>query len=121
MEADDGVHYNLHFSGYEDALPAWRYPDLTAHAMYLAQVIDETLTLEMRIEAQLLLANDTARRNIKEFLEAPDNELDQIIRAVRQNGYTVSNKLLKRYPLLTQRPEIGERITLAVKDAFKDE
>jgi len=26
----------------------WRYPDLTAHAEYLAKIIDTTLTQEMR-------------------------------------------------------------------------
>jgi len=120
IEAEDGVLYNLHFAGYDDALPTWRYPDLTAHVVYLAQVIEDTLTQEMRLEAQFLLANDTARRNIKQFLEAPDNELDQIIRAVRQNGHTLSNKLLKRYPLLAERPELGERIARAVEEAFSD-
>ena len=118
--ADDGVHYNFHFAGYDDALPTWRYPDLTAHAIYLAQVIDDTLTQEMRLEAQFLLANDNARKSIKQFLEAPDNELDQIIRAVRQNGYALSNKLLKRYPLLTEKPELGERIARAVEEAFSE-
>lgn len=120
VEAEDGVHYNLHFDGYDDALPAWRYPDLTAHTLYLAQVIDETLTQEMRLEAQFLQANDTARQTIKQFLEAPDNELDQIIRAVRQNGHNLSNKLIKRYPLLAERPELGERIARAVEEAFSE-
>ncbi|VVO71540.1 hypothetical protein PS838_01318 [Pseudomonas fluorescens] len=120
VEAEDGVHYNLHFTGYDDALPTWRYPDLTAHAVYLAQVIDDALTQEMRLEAQFLWANDTARRSIKQFLEAPDNELDQIIRAVRQNGHTLSNKLLKRYPLFVERPELGERLTRAVEEAFSE-
>lgn len=114
------MHYNLHFTGYDDALPTWRYPDLTAHAIYLAQVIDDTLTTEMRLEAQFLLANDTARRNIKLFLEAPDNELDQIIPAVRQNGDTLSSKLLKRYPIFVERPELGERVARAIEEAFSD-
>jgi len=29
--AEDGVHYNLQFDAYQDALPAWRYPDMTDH------------------------------------------------------------------------------------------
>lgn len=120
VEAEDGVAYNLHFDGYDDALPAWRYPDLTAHAIYLAGVIDDTLTREMRMEARFLQANDNARRGIKGFLEAPDHELDAIIRSVRENGLSLSNQLRKRYPLLAERPELGERIVQVVGEAFAD-
>ena len=116
--AEDGVEYNLYFSAYDDALPAWRYPDLTAHAEYLAKIIDTTLTQEMRKEARFLKANDQARSTIKQFLEAPDNELDSIIRSIRQNGNALSNQLCKRYPILTEKPVIGERVVDAVQRAF---
>jgi hypothetical protein len=118
---EDGVEYNLHFRGYDDALPAWRYPDLTAHVIYLAEVIDATLTHEMRTEARFLHANDTARRAIKDFLEAPDNELDGIIRSVRQNDNSISNNLRKRYPLFDERPALGAQIVRAITEAFSDE
>lgn len=120
LVAEDGVEYNLYFDGYQDALPAWRYPDLTAHVCYLAEVIDETLTHEMRIEARFLQSNDQARAAIKQFLEAPDNELDGIIRSVKQNGNAISKQLRKRYPLLDGRPELAEAVVAAVRDAFAD-
>jgi len=120
LQAEDGVYYNLHFSAYDEALPAWRYPDLTRHTLYLAGVIDDTISQEMRLEARFLQANDNARHAIKQFMEAPDNELDQIIRAVRQNGGSLSNKLIKRYPLFIERPDLGERIARAVEQAFVD-
>lgn len=118
--AEDGVEYNLYFQSYDDALPAWRYPDLTAHVIYLAEVIDATLTKEMRSEARFLQSNDKARSAIKNFLEAPDNELDGIIHSVRKNGNTLSNKLRKRYPLLADNPQLSERIIQAVAEAFAD-
>jgi hypothetical protein len=117
--AEDGVEYNFYFQGYEDALPVWRYPDLTAQTIYLAGLIDDTLTLEMRAEARFLQANDQARKAIKNFLEAPDNELDGIIRSVRENGQ-ISSRLRKRYPLLEETPKLGERIVQAVAEAFAD-
>lgn len=116
--ASDGIEYNLQFDAYDDALPAWRYPDLTAHVIYLAGVIDETLKIEMRNEADFLRANDAARMAIKTFLEAPDPDLDGIIRSVRQNGHALSNALLKRYPLLAERPDIGERVIEAIRTVF---
>ena len=118
--AEDGVEYNLYFSAYDDALPAWRYPDLTAQSEYLAKIIDTTLTQEMRKEAHFLKANDQARNAIKQFLEAPDNELDSIIRSIRQNGNALSNQLCKRYPILSEKPVIAERIVHAVQQAFTD-
>jgi Fic family protein len=51
--AEDGVHYNLQFDAYEYALPAWRYPDMTDHVEYLAQVIQSTIEQEMRKEAAI--------------------------------------------------------------------
>ncbi|MDQ5909270.1 MAG: hypothetical protein QG599_1365 [Pseudomonadota bacterium] len=116
--AEDGVEYNLHFAGYDDALPTWRYPDFTAQAVYLAGVIDATLTGEMRNEAGFLRANDRARKAIKAVLEAPDHELDAMIRSIRENGNTLSNHLRKRYPRLAESPELGERIVQAVAEAF---
>jgi hypothetical protein len=119
--AEDGVEYNFYFNAYDDALPAWRYPDFTAHAEYIAKIIDTTLTLEIRKEARFLKANDQARSGIKQFLEAPDNELDSIIRSIRQNGNALSHQLCKRYPFLSENPVIGERIAHAVQQAFTSE
>ena len=120
VTAEDGIEYTLYFNAYDDALPAWRYPDLTAHAEYLAKIIDTTLTQELRKEARFLKANDQARRAIKQFLEAPDNELDSIIRSIRQNGNALSNQLCKRCPIFIEKPEIGQGLIDAVLRAFAD-
>lgn len=118
--AADGVEYNLHFDAWDDARPAWRYPDLTAHVAYLAAVIDETITLEMRTEARFLQSNENARGAIKEFLEAPDHDLDAIIRSMRQNGNVISNQIKKRYPIFSEKPFLVEAIQTAVSKAFEE-
>ncbi|MDW5416605.1 hypothetical protein R6242_08490 [Iodobacter sp. CM08] len=59
----------------------------------------------MRKEARFLKANDQARSAIKQFLEAPDNELDGIIRSIRQNGNTLSNPLCKGIRFLLRMQE----------------
>lgn len=115
---EDGVEYNFVFTKYAEALPAWRYQDLTTHVEYLAEIIDHTLTHEMHKEASFLRANDMARGKIKAFLEAPDNDLDAIIRSIRQNNYALSNNLLKRYPLL--EGPLGQQVITAVTEAFGD-
>ena len=48
---EDGVHFNLQFNAYGDALPAWRYPDMTDHVEYLADVVRITIEQKMRKEA----------------------------------------------------------------------
>ncbi|QBJ76915.1 Fic family protein [Aquitalea sp. USM4] len=121
VQAEDGVEYNFHFDAYQDALPAWRYPDLTPHVAYLADIVDQTLTREMRQEAQFLHANEQARQGIKQVLEAPDAELDVIIRSVRESGNRISGKLGKRYPLLAEKPALAARIIDAISRAFGDD
>jgi len=113
---NDGVNYNFIFDRYSDALPAWRYQDLTSHVEYMARVIDTTLTQEMRNEAHFLRANSAARESIKNILEAPDNDLDAIIRSIRQNEYALSNKLLKTYPLL--EGHLGEHVASIIMASF---
>ena len=65
MTALDGGDYNFYFSQYDDALPAWRYPDLTAHVAYLGEVVRATLQDEMRAQAQFLKATTLVQRSKK--------------------------------------------------------
>ncbi|BBE09283.1 Uncharacterized conserved protein [Mycoavidus cysteinexigens] len=113
----DGIHYNLVFKAYEEARSAWRYPDLTEHVEYLAQVVDLTINQEMRKEASDLRDLRTARAQIKEVIEGPDSEIDRIIRSVRNNDGKLSNKLGKSFPLL-QKPEIGPKIVQIIQTIF---
>src|SRR5690606_24097950 len=105
---------NFEFSAYDDALPAWRYIDLTRHVEYLAELIDNTIRLEMKEEANLLRRWDYARAAIKEIIEGPDQHIDRIIRAVNGNDGNVSNKLAKEFPVLADA-DIASRIAEAIE------
>lgn len=74
----------------------------------------------MRKEARFLKDNDQASSAIKQFLEAPDNELDGIIRSIRQNGNALSNLLCKRYSILAENAGMRERVVDVVKRALGD-
>ena len=115
--AEDGVHYNLQFDAYQDALPAWRYPDMTDHVEYLAQVVQSTIEQEMRKEAGYLRSLRTARERVKQVIEGPDGDIDRIIRSVRENGGKVSNKLLKEIPALADEGLAAE-LVMAIQAAF---
>ncbi len=115
--AEDGVHYNLQFDAYEDALPAWRYPDMTDHVEYLAQVVQSTIEQEMRNEARHLRSLRKARERVKQVIEGPDGDIDRIIRSVRESGGKVSNKLLKEFPAFADK-DLAAQAVEAIQGAF---
>src|ERR1700722_459806 len=117
QKGQDGVTYNLQFEGYQDALHAWRYPDLTRHVSFLADALDLTIEQEMRSEAQYLQRHGAARTRLKTIVEGPDPALDRIIRSVRESRGTISGKLRAEYPIL-ERPEIAEDVIRAVREEF---
>ena len=115
--AEDGVHHNLQFDAYQDALPAWRYPDMTDHVEYLAQVVQVTIEQEMRKEASYLRCLRVARTAVKQVIEGPDSDIDRIIRSVRENGGRMSGKLLKEFPWLTDK-SLAAGVVAAILGAF---
>ena len=118
--AQDGVRYNLQFDAYADALQAWRYPDLTDHVEYIADIVRLTIEQEMHKEAGYLRSLRLARERVKEVIEGPDNDIDRIIRSVRDNGGKVSNKLAKEFPALADEAVAAE-LAAALQGAFPAE
>lgn len=118
--AEDGVPYNFEFDDYEEASAAWRYPDLTEHAEYLAHIVEVTIEQEMRKEAGYLRSLRAARARLKEIIEGPDADIDRIIRSVRDNGGQLSNKLKKAY-LQLAGTHMGDEVVAAIHAAFVPE
>ncbi|WP_347554222.1 Fic family protein [Robbsia sp. KACC 23696] len=115
----DGVLSSLDFTAYADARFAWRYPDLSAHTEYLADLIDRTIRTEMRQEAKLMRDWDNARTAVKDILDGPNTDIDRIIRGVRDNQWRVSHKLSKEFPII-ESAGLGEAIIEAIRTAFDD-
>ncbi len=115
--AADGVRYNLQFDAYQDALPAWRYPDMTDHVEYLAAVVQRTIEQEMRQEAGHLRRLRNAREQVKQVIEGPDADIDRIIRSVRGNSGRLSNELLEEFPALADEA-LACAVLAAIADAF---
>ncbi|GAA5235717.1 Fic family protein [Verticiella sediminum] len=110
--APDGVLYNLEFDGYAEALAAWRFPDLTEHAAYLAEVVRATLEEEMPREARYLRRLRELRERVKNVVEGPDTDVDRIIRSIQQHG-GVSSALRKQFPLLGDA-DLAQRLIDAI-------
>ncbi len=116
----DGTSSNFIFDEYDDAGAAWRYPDLTAHVLYTARVVEHTVRKEMADEARVLVVFRRAQERLKDVLEMPDQDASRIIRSLKENGWQVSGKLKKAYPQLDDSVR-SERIVQAVRSAFEDD
>ncbi|MGH8389417.1 MAG: Fic family protein [Pseudomonas sp.] len=117
---EDGTTSNLFFDDYDDAQWAWRYPDLTEHVLYTAEVVAHTVRTEMADEARVLVIFQRAQERLKEVLEMPNQDANRIIRSLKENGWQVSGKLKKAYPQLDDAHR-AQRVVEAVRSAFEDQ
>ena len=115
---DDGTRSNFIFDDYHDACYVWRYPDMTAHVLYTARIVEHTVRTEMAEEARVLVTFQHAQEQLKEVLEMPDQDANRIIRSLKENNWQVSAKLRKAYPQLEDASR-AERIIEAVRSAFE--
>lgn len=117
--AEDGTPTNFYFDAYDEASHAWRFPDLTQHAIYTAELVDKTITREMANEARILVRFDLATNRLKNLVEMPNPDAARIIRSIKDNQWRVSNKLLGEYPFM-QDGAMQLRVIEAVQSAFED-
>lgn len=115
----DGISSNLHLYDTSRAVPLWRMPDLSAHVVYLAQIVGRTIREEMRQESKYLRSHFQARAAIKDVVEMPDAQIDRVIRSLEVNQGKLTNSLAKEIPVLA-RDGVWEEIQEAVRAAFED-
>lgn len=116
----DGVVSNFAFTGADQAKPLWRYPDLSPHVVFMANIIERTLTEQMREESRYLRSHMRARAALKEVVEMPDQQADRVLRSIEQNAGELSNVLAKEMPILASPgvwAEIVEAVTRALQTA----
>ncbi|MBC7500867.1 MAG: Fic family protein [Herminiimonas sp.] len=117
LEAD-GIRTNFEFDEYDDAIFAWRFPDMTAHVEYLLDIISVTISAEMQEQAAYLRNHLAARVAVKDLIEGPDPDIDRIIRSINENNWHVSNRLRTEFPLLQSVAGLEENLITAVREAF---
>lgn len=113
----DGIHSNFLFRGDALARPAWRYLDLTRHAIYLAHVLERTIREDMREESRYMRSYALARAAIKDIVEMPDMQIDRLIRSATANKGKLSNVLAKEMPILAE-PGLWAAILRAIEGVF---
>lgn len=96
----DGVRSNLILQDISQTLPLWRYMDLTAHVIYLANLLQKVTTEDMPEESHFLRMYDNLRENLKNIIDMNNQDADRIIRSIIDNRGDRSNKLIKEFPVL---------------------
>lgn len=114
----DGIASNFVFEGAQTARHAWRYPGLSPHVGYVANIAQRTIREDMLEESRYLRSHGEARAAIKDVLEMPDAQADRVIRSVQNNKGELSGALRKELPILEQ-PGVWEDIVAAVQKAFE--
>lgn len=115
----DGVVTDFEFDAYEDAAHLWRYPDLSEHCHFVADMVRVTIVENMTQEAGFLSRHDEARARLKLVYEMPDRDADTIVRSLRENAGRVTSKLLKAYESVFEDPAIAGDVIEGVMSALE--
>ena len=106
----DGIISNFNFRGAEIARPVWRYPELTAHTIWLSQTLVVTIEQDMRKDSAQLRLLLRLRAALKDIIELPDQSSDRLIRSFLDNEGQLSNALMKEFPILSEQTWIWSQI-----------
>ena len=63
----------------------YRFPDMTAVAIYLAATVKQTIQQDFAKELQLIQCFDLAREQIRDIVDMPDRRMDLLLRYLYQN------------------------------------
>ena len=116
---EDGIKSNLHLGNVDNALPIWRFLDLTPHVLYLAKLVSRVIQDDLYQESHYLYQHNHARDAIKELMDMPNDYADRIIRSIRDNQGERSQKLVKEMPFLAD-DTLWQQLFKAVTKAFKN-
>ena len=96
----------------------FRYPDLTAQCVFLAQTIQETINQDMPEELEFIQHYDELKRELQNIVDMPDKDINLMIMFLHQNKGVFPNRRRKDFAKLTDE-EIGSMET-AYKAIFNN-
>lgn len=70
----------------------YRFPDMTAVAIYLAATVKQTIQQDFAKELQLIQCFDLAREQIRDIVDMPDRRMDLLLRYLYQNRGVLANR-----------------------------
>lgn len=114
---DDGIVSNFEFTADSDARHAWRFMDFTRHVQFLSDVVERTITQDMRAESAYLRGHYAARAAVKDIIEMPDSQIDRVLRSLESGNADLTGALAKDIPALAKEG-IWPAIRAAVEASF---
>ncbi|MDN5211239.1 Fic family protein [Fulvivirgaceae bacterium BMA12] len=95
----------------------YRYPDLTAQSIFLAQTIRETITWEMPHELRFIQRYDELKSTIQSIVDMPDKYINLMVLFLHQNKGILPKRRRKKFNKLTDH-EISQ-IEQAYRETFE--
>jgi len=108
----------LNVTNPEEIEAYFRYPDLTAQCIFLAQTIQETINLDMPKELEFIQHYNELKRELQNIVDMPDKDINLMIMFLHQNKGAFPNRRRKDFIKLTDE-EIAN-MENAYKDIFKN-
>jgi hypothetical protein len=95
----------------------FRYPDLTDHCIYLAQVIHATLKEDMPDELVFIQRYDEAKKELQRIVDMPDKDINMMIVFLHQNKGVFPKRRRDYFSRLTN--EEIDRMQMAYRKIFE--
>ncbi len=100
-----GVEYTLDTANrmtvHNTTTDLYRYPDLTRHAEFLYECIEETLEKDWPEELRFLGQFDEACQHVRRVVELPDNRLRLLVKLLLQNNGRLAPGKRRLFPEVT--------------------
>ncbi len=75
----------------------YRYPDYTEHVVFLYDMMNDSLNIDLMQEIMFILKFDRIKKNINDKYDVENKELDVLTTLLLQNDGKPSNKVRRRY------------------------
>jgi len=85
----------------DDVAGYFRYPDLTAHCIYLVETIVATLQEDMPEELTFIQRYDEAKQALQNIVDMPDKEINKMLIFLHQNKETFPKQRREQFLRLT--------------------
>ncbi|HEX8009615.1 MAG TPA: Fic family protein [Casimicrobiaceae bacterium] len=96
----------------------YAYFDATLLCEFVGACISQAIDRELPLELEYLRSYDRALEQVRQWLDAPQTELDRLLRYIAQNDGKLSNNERGQFPLLDDGAV--NRVEGVVRTAFKD-
>ncbi len=116
LQKDDG---EIEMSNETKVDSYYRYPDLTDHCIYLLQVIQDSVFIDMFNELLFIQRYDEIKKAIQNIVDMPNKPLNLMIRVLHQNSGTFPKRKREIFNKLSD--EEITRMQAAYKEIFEIE